>query len=63
MVAVNVSVFSSAVKKETVTMKFPDEVYHPAYENVKSAEFMNFSRRLQEGVSSLMFTVVCVRGK
>ena len=53
MVAVNVSVFSSAVKKENVTMKFPDEVYDPAYENVKSDEFMNFSRTLQEGVSSL----------
>ena len=63
MVAVNVSVFSSAVKKENVTMKFPDEVYHPAYENVKSAEFMNFGRRIQDGVSSLTFSVVCVRGK
>ena len=63
MVAVNLSVFSSAVTKENVTMKFPDEVYHPAYKNVTSAEFMNFGRRLQEGVSSLTFSVVCVRGK
>ena len=63
MVAVNVSVFSSAVKKENVTMKFPDEVYHPAYKNVKSAEFMNFGRRIRDGVSRLTFSVVCVRGK
>ena len=63
MVAVNVSVFSSAVKKGNVTMKYPDEVYHPAYKNRTSPEFMNFGRRIQEGVSSLTFSVVCVRGK